>query len=191
MNPEAPGSVTPSFEPPLVLRLEYDGDVSRDSFVFNIWLDLSCNLQRVDFGKLPYDIVVQVVTPAYLSPALGRRLRQMDRLRDAAWDTHMAYLTNWFSLSSHEKIGIPPVSETKCTNCCVKRQLCYHVEYEGTGEDRQPVREMLSLSLRRMTGKLDMVTATILRFRADLKGWRNFHEDRVVMGDHSPWHHTR
>jgi hypothetical protein len=185
------GTLVPAFVPPLVLRLKYDGNVSRDSFVFNLWLDMACNLQRVDFHKIPYNIVVQIVTPAYQHASGARLVRQVDRLRDAAWETHMAYLTKWLEMSRKEEQGIPDVDKITTNDCCAKRQLCYHTRYEGTGAERRPVQEMISFSLKKMTGKLDLVTETMSRFRSDLKGWKDYQEDRLFIGDHSPWHHNQ
>jgi hypothetical protein len=183
------GSLVPAFSPPLVLRLEYDGNVSRDSFVFNLWLDMSCNLQRVDFRKLPYDIVVQIVTPVYRRSSECVWVKQVGRLRDAAWETHMAYLARWLELTRQEEDGIPDVRDLATGGCCTKRQLCYHVQYDKTGATPRPEKEMISFSLRKMSGKLDLVTETMSRFRSDLKGWKDYQEDRMFIGDHSPWHH--
>lgn len=180
------GDLIPTFTPPLVLRLEFDGHTDRDSFVFNTWLDLTCNLQRVDFRALPYDIIVQVVTPAFGVGSGRAPQKQMDRLRDAASDTHMAYLSPWLEHCRDERANISAVDNVQ--PCCRTHKVCYHVEW---GPDSEPRREMLCISLRKMKGKMDLVMETMSRFRDDLRRWKKYQEDRTVVGDHSPWRHHR
>lgn len=63
-----------------------------DLLVFNLWDDATRNLQRVDFRKLPTDILVQFVTaiPRFGSDAAP--ILQMDRRLDAATEMHMTCL---------------------------------------------------------------------------------------------------
>ncbi len=176
---------SPLFDSYLVLRLVFDETVNRDSFVFNIWLDALCNFQRVDFRKLPFNILVQIQTPTYRTTGTATRITQMDRLRDAAADTHMAYLENFLKKTEDEKPGIPEVRKNMGNSFKVVCPISYHVEREGA----EPQHELLSFSLKKMDGKRRFMTNSLSRFRKDLKGWKRFGEDRLLVGDYSPWQH--
>ena len=65
--------ITPIFKKVLVLRLVFSESVNNNSLVFNIWLDMLSNLQRIDFRKLPFDILLQVETPVYYPPPSSRK----------------------------------------------------------------------------------------------------------------------
>jgi len=178
----------PEFKPPLVLRLEFGPEVNRDSFIFNIWLDATRNLQRVDFSQLPYNIVIQIVTPTYVPPKEKKPVKQMDRLRDAAIETHMAYLEKWFAETGNEQKNIPEVDKITNSSYCTKQAVSYYVEKD---EDENPVREMLSFNLKSLNGKSDLMTESLSRFRADLKSWQHYHQDRLILGDYAPWKHNQ
>ena len=180
----------PEFKPPLVLRLEFGQEINRDSFVFNIWLDATRNLQRVDFSQLPYNIIVQIVTPTYTPPKKKKPVKQMDRLRDAATETHMAYLEKWFSETEKEQKDIPEVDKITNSSYCAKQAVSYYVNYDkNKDKDKNPVREMLSFSLKKLNGKSDLMIESLSRFRADLKNWQHYHQDRLILGDYAPWKH--
>lgn len=173
----------PVFNPPLVLRLVYDKEVNFYSYVFNIWLELTCNFQRINFSSLPYEILVQVVTPTYTNPNDRKIEQQMNRLRDVASETHMAYLSNWFP--KKEEKGIPQVLEYSHSSCCISNKICYHIEKQ----DNKPFKEMISFNLKKMDGKKDLITESIYRFRSDLEGWKRYKEDHILTGDYFPWRH--
>jgi len=184
---EAGGVVVPQFSGPLILRLEFDCGVNVNSQVFNIWLDAACNLQRVDFSRLPFDIVVQIVTPSLGLPGMHRRVSQMERLSDASMETHMAYLAPWFRRLEKCKDnchGIPKVTEITEDSCCVKEALCYH---SASGTVNRPGMEAISFSLRKLDGTKQLMTSTMSRFRKDLKEWHRYSDDRVVLGDYHEW----
>ena len=197
-------SVCAEFSGPLVLRLEFDEEVNRDSYVFNIWLDVTRNLQRVDFRDLPHDILVQIVTPTYIPAGSSTPKRQMDRLRDAAVETHMAYLDTWFPKEGEEHSEIPEVTDTTANIGMVNRRLSYHVEYNssepepGSEPDKKPerepmnaIREMLCFSLKMFTGERNLMTESLSQFRKDIQNWRLFSQDRTFQGDYSPWRHKK
>ncbi|NQU25500.1 MAG: hypothetical protein HQ567_29805 [Candidatus Nealsonbacteria bacterium] len=181
---EEDDDAVPRFTPPLVLRLEYGQEVNCNSYVFNMWLDATCNLQRVDFQKLPFDIVVQIVTPTYRPPGEQTPKCQMDRLRDAAADTHMAYLLQkWFPKKL--SVGVPQVDQT-VDPCCINRAICYHVEYKDRDKREGPLEEMLSFSLCKMDGDRKWMSEGMGRFRADLRRWKLYQQDRSPIGDYAP-----
>ena len=72
--------------------------MNRLSGVFYVWLDATLNFQRLDFKGLPLDIKVTYKTPVPKSTpsGMGAPQCQMHRLRDAAHETHMGFLTDWF-----------------------------------------------------------------------------------------------
>ena len=179
---EEDDDAVPRFTPPLVLRIEYGPEVNCNSHVFNMWLDATCNLQRVDFQNLPFDILVQIVTPTY---RLGNRnMCQMDRLRDAAVETHMAYLLRkWFP--ENLSVGIPEVGQA-VDPCCINRAICYHVKFEDPDKQEGPLEEMLSFSLRKMDGDRKWMSEGMARFRADLRRWQCYQQDRSPIGDYAP-----
>ena len=176
-------NVEPQFPETLILRLDYDDSINRDSFVFNIWLDALCNFQRVNFTRLPFNIIVQIKTPTYPLQNGGEETPQMDRLRDAAEDTHMAYLYNFFKAIQNTKDKIYPICEdSDGTEFYPDQAISYYY-------DKDEKAELLSFSLIKMDGQRQYMTNSLSRFRKNLKGWKHFHEDRFLVGDYSPWRH--
>lgn len=177
--------VVPRFDRPLVLRLVYEDEVNHDSCVFNMWLDMTRNLQRIDFSGLPFDVLVQVKTPTYTPPKEVSPRTQMGRLFDAVRETHMDYLDGWFP--KEQSAGIPEVGSASLS-CCQDNRVCYHVDYEeDPDKGKVPRWEMLSFSLWKMNGQRDLMTEDISRFRSDLQRWKKYHQDRSAVGDYSPW----
>jgi len=157
----------------LHLSLEYDEDIKWKAGVFNLWLDASCNFQRLDFAGLPddFDIQVEFVTPLYGERAEPRRTPQLYRLRDAARETHMGFLAKWFPCKSHE-----PGNKPRVTNDAVT--------YTLRGDLGDPLaREHLSLRLRALC-KEKRITRDIEEFRRCLKRWKRYNEDREFAGDY-------
>ncbi len=174
-------------KPPLVIRVEFGTEVSRDSLVFNLWLDVTRNLQRVDFRGLPFDVVVQFVTPTFREDSDHPPVRQIDRLFDAAQQTHMAYLANWFPKGPQCGDVIPDIYAIDRKWEYLDYPLSYHVDDSPRG----PLREMISLSLRRFDGRTYLMEGSMDRFRKDLMGWKDFNVDRLFSGDYFPWRQTR
>jgi len=175
-----------SFSPPLVLRLAFGSEVNRDSFVFNIWLDTICNLQRVDFANLPHEILVQILTPSFVPKSGGTPRRQIDRLIDAAAETHMAYLDGFLDRVNPMTAEIPDVMDVAQWRAKAAEPLSY---YYAEARPPQGMQEMLSLSLRQLHRVSPLMQETMERFRKDLRRWKRFHEDRLALGDYSPWRH--
>lgn len=115
--------VIPTFDHkrPLVLRLVFEQEVNHNSCVFNMWLDMTRNLQRLDFTGLPFNIVVQLETPTYRSQEGGEATTQMGRLFDAARETHMDYLDAWFPQKEEKGIreAADDIPECCRTDACV------------------------------------------------------------------------
>jgi len=162
-----------------VLRLCYDSSVLRDSFVFNIWLDIASNLQRIDFTELPIPVLIQVESPYFYNKNIEKEFeRHLDRLRDAAHDTHMAYLDNFLNVKEYN--NYPEIKEKYDCNCCLENKVCYHYEESSC-------KEIISFNLNKMDSKEKLMKDTMKRFRGDLKRWHRYNEDRVIYGDISPW----
>jgi hypothetical protein len=82
--------------PHLDFTIEYGEQVNRNSYLFHIWLDATLNFQRLDFTGLPLNITVNYVTPLYRKSKEHEGQSQLFRLRNAAHETHMSFLEEWF-----------------------------------------------------------------------------------------------
>jgi len=149
--------------------LEYDEGIQKNAGVFNLWIDASCNLQRLDFGDLNIEIDVEYVTPWYRGED-GTLEQQFYRLRDAARDTHMGFLADWFP----EKVN---KEKTGVTNEAVE----YIAEEAKNGLSKK---ERLILHLRELAKKR-RITKDIEVFRDRLKEWKQYNEDRDFSGDYA------
>ena len=89
-------------QPTMVFRLYYTEEVNTNSGVFYLWLDTSSNLQRLNLDGLPYNLDVEIVTPTPI--VSGQRHCQMNRLVEAAHQTHMNFLADWFPLDENEPL---------------------------------------------------------------------------------------
>jgi hypothetical protein len=151
------------------LILDYDERINSNAGVFNLWLDASCNFQRLDFtglGKI--DIDIEYVTPVYRNPRRGLPEMQLHRLQDAARETHMGFLEKWFPA---QEVG------DHVTNGAV--------EYWEEGTNGQAKKDHLVLHLRRLC-ETKRITKDIDAFRDRLKKWKRYNEDRDFSGDYAP-----
>jgi hypothetical protein len=151
----------------LNFKLEYDNSINRDAGAFNLWLDSSCNLQRLDFSGLTLDIRVEYITPIYCSRRTWQEKQQYHRLQDAMKDTHMTFLKNWFPRQT---------VDGHLSNKAIE----YYVSQSGVSQQ-----ENLVLDLRQLS-KLKPITKDIDEFRNCLKEWRYYNEDRDFVGDYAP-----
>ncbi len=159
----------------LKITLEYDEDINRDAGVFNLWLGAACNLQRMDFTGFPenVDIELEFVTPLFYtsdeyglpadSPPADRS--QMHRLRNAARDTHMAFLDRFFP--------VEPLSphSNKVSNG-------YVTHWFDSNNDH------LILHLRKLA-RVKPITRGMDVFRDSLQKWREYDRDRSFPGDYA------
>jgi hypothetical protein len=152
----------------LYFTLEYNEGINRNSGVFNLWLDATYNLQRLDMTGLGVEIDVEYITPFYQQRPGMDFEQQFHRLQSAVAETHMGFLEKWFPA---EKVG------EHVTNGAV--------EYWAEGADGQAKEEHLVLHLRRLS-KAKRITKDIDAFRARLKKWKRYNEDRDFSGDYAP-----
>ena len=91
----------------LRFTLTFNDLIRWNAGVFNLWLDASCNLQRLKFDGLPaeFDIEVQYETPLFQKSPGAEIEQQFYRLRDAADETHTTFLDRWFPDSSQGPPG--------------------------------------------------------------------------------------
>jgi hypothetical protein len=155
-------------KPLLTIEAEYDAAINRNSGVFELWLDATQNFQRFDFEGLPLDIIVTYVTPYYEDRDRGSKLRQMDRLRNAAYETHMTCLEDWFPTERIELDG-----EVWWSNGAV-----------GYRYDDANHMEFLKLDLRELTKRVFM-TGRMEIFRDRLREWKHANDDRDFPGDYA------
>ena len=145
----------------LEFTLEYDNNINKESNVFSLWLDSTLNFQRLDFEGLPFDIKVNFKTPYYLDDVHGNKTPQLHRLRNAAHDTHMTFLSDWFP---NERKG------ELLTNG--------PVDYREDNE-----METLSLNLKELSKKR-LMTKDMSAFYKRLREWKQYNDDRDFPGDY-------
>ncbi len=144
----------------LKIDLFYTEDINKNSNIFNLWLASTSNLQRLKLDKLPFNIKIQFITPPFLYE--GKVIYQMQRLREAAIETHMNFLHDWF----------PGISNNRAILHTIK-------------DPDYPDKEVLTIDLRELT-KRQLMTASMKTFWNKLSHWRRFHEDREFSGDYAP-----
>jgi hypothetical protein len=142
---------------PVEFELRYTDAINENAGVFHMWLDISSNLQRLDMKGFPFDVTVRLVTPHFAGG--GRPVTQMDRLKAAAYETHMNFLTDWFPRSGNDA-----------------------VKHRSNDKERH---EVLELHLRQLTLRRP-VSASMKTFFKLLSRWSRFNEDRVFAGDYAP-----
>jgi hypothetical protein len=138
--------------------VSYGDEINRNAGVFNLWIEVSSNLQRLRLGGLPFNIITRYRTPLFTNDQ-GYTERQIHRLKSAAEETHMTFLSRWFPSGVDDKA------------------VCYDTDPEG--------REVLTLSLRELTRER-RITEGVEVFRERLALWRNYNEDREFAGDYAP-----
>jgi hypothetical protein len=138
--------------------VSYGEEINRNAGVFNLWIEVSSNLQRLRLGSLPFNVIIRYRTPLFTNDQ-GYTERQMHRLKSAAEETHMTFLSRWFPSGVDD------------------RAVCYDTGPEGT--------EVLTLSLRELTRER-RITESVEVFRQRLALWRNYNEDREFAGDYAP-----
>ena len=145
--------------------MAYNSDAAKSGGVFNIWLDATLNFQRLDFSGLPLEITITFKTPMFQRVGQSRGLpqRQLERLREAAFDTHMAFLEDWF----------PATTDGKPTNDAVSYQAD-----EGLQIER------LTLHLNKLAGRT-LIQRDMSIFREYLERWKYYLDDREFPGDYA------
>ena len=149
----------------LHIILEYTQKINNDSGVFNLWLDASYNLQRLDFQGFPLEIDIEYITPLYNNKE-GKEQKQFYRLQNAVRQTHMGFIENWFP----DKPIKNNDQEKQVTNDCVT------YEYKEN-------KEHLTLHLQELC-KQKLLEKDIDTFRKDLTKWKDYNEDRTFLGDY-------
>jgi len=150
----------------LEITLTYGEAIQTNASVFNLWIDSSCNLQRLRLYSLPFDVEVTFKTPWFHFP--GRKPQsQMHRLRDAAAETHMHFLRDW----------LPSSADGTNVTDAVRHSL------ERLSEDF--AYDVLTLDLRRLAEK-KTIASDVDRFRDRLRTWKRWSEDRDFEGDYTP-----
>lgn len=141
-------------------ELHYGDGVRNNNGVFYLWLDASSNLQRLDLRNCPFDIDLTFVTPHHVDRSTDKKSSNMDRLRDAARETHMSFLYRWF----------PDRDSTNGTTTNTA------VEHRSHDE-----KDFLTLHLREL-GREKRIFKDISHISKSLGRWRKAAEDQVF-----PW----
>jgi len=155
---------------PLRFTLTFNDEIHSDAGVFNLWLDASCNLQRLDFAGLPakFDVEIEYRTPLFLRESGAVREEQFYCLRDAARETHMTFLQRWFP-------------EQKRRDAMTNGAVTWVVEDAPEASQRT---ETLTLHLRKLS-ETKPFGGAIEDFRRLLTKWKRFNEDREFAGDYA------
>jgi hypothetical protein len=146
--------------------LAYNGEVCKSGGVFNVWLDATLNFQRFIFTGLPLDIRVTFETPMFRrdGQSAAPPQRQLHRLREAAYDTHMAFLDDWFPQSATGNHAL--------TNGAVTYQA----------DDAHQL-ERLTLHLNELAQRT-LMQRDMDTFRTYLQKWKHYLDDREFPGDY-------
>lgn len=174
LNVKRPKARTPSVLDPsgiLQFTLTFNDLIRWNAGVFNLWLDASCNLQRLNFKGLPskFTIDIQYKTPLFQRSPGALFEQQFYRLRDATNETHITFLDRWFPQAP------VPVGRGN-TNGAVT-----WVPGEVGGAAMQM--ESLTLHVRKLS-EIRPIAGSIDEFRKRLPRWRRFNEDREFEGDY-------
>jgi hypothetical protein len=151
----------------LKILLVYDEQIRKDSGVFNLWVDSSCNLQRLCLDSLPFNIKIILRTPLFRLPGQEEQ-SQLDRLRDAATETHMHFLHDWLPNSTISDNGKSNVTGSV---------ILYSDKTSGCDE--------LTLDIR-LLSRYKTIAGNIHQFHERLQTWKRWGEDRDFEGDYSP-----
>jgi hypothetical protein len=154
----------------LSFKLKFNDHIRWNAGVFNLWLDASCNLQRLDFKGLPkpFNVRISYETPLFYKAAGSPAEEQFYRLRDATHETHMTFLDRWFPHEPKKGGGV--------TNGAVTWQ-------PGKSSGVVPAMETLTLDLKELS-KMKPISGGMDDFRARLTKWKRYNEDREFGGDY-------
>jgi hypothetical protein len=152
-------------KPILEISLEYNDNVNKNSSLFSIWLDATYNFQRLNFDGFPIEIQITYKSPLFKNHDHMHPQSQLFRLRNAAHETHMTFLYNWFPTSQKGTMA-----GSILTNGAVSHSL---------GLDQ----EELTLDLRQLSRK-NLITRDMDAFWKCIQEWKNFNDDRDFPGDY-------
>jgi len=151
----------------LELTLEYDDKINRNGSVFNLWLDAALNFQRLDFDGLPINIYVKYKTPYYYDRNRRTRVKQLHRLRDAYYETHMDFLSDWFPTD----------------NAAGDLKRIANSAINHYSDDHHKVEE-LSIDLKELSKKM-LISRDLRAFWQHIREWKHFNDDRDFPGDYA------
>lgn len=164
------------FDDPDILKfqLHYSNEINTNSGVFNLWIDSTCNLQRLCMDELPFGIEIQFITPKYYDS--GKMQFQMHRLREAAVETHMTFLHDWFPNN--------PVAWGSTNHA-----IGHSTMLAKTGDIMESLpdidqKEALFIKLNELT-KRKLITEDVKEFRKCLAKWKRYNDDRDFQGDYA------
>jgi len=149
----------------LKFTLEYGNEINTNAGVFNLWIDSTCNLQRLKFDGLEFNIIIEYITPKFSNGTSSNAIPQIHRLQDAISETHMNFLKDW----------LPKQSDDTNDEQAVKHSI----------SSDKPNKEKLTLNLKKLTKK-KLITSDISEFRKRLTKWRYYHQDRDFTSDYAP-----
>jgi hypothetical protein len=156
--------------------MEYDPGINRNSGVFNLWLDATCNLQRLDTTGFPVEVDLEYITPYYQQRPTAALEQHLHRLQHAMIDTHMGFLRNWLPQSKASYTTGDQITYDCMSNDALSyfttRRLTRHYEH-------------LVLHLKQLSRKKP-ISRDISEFRKLLQRWKHYNDDRIFAGDYAP-----
>jgi hypothetical protein len=157
----------------LNFQLHYTNEINLNSGVFNLWIDSTCNLQRLSMEGLPFNINIQFITPKYNYN--GKSQYQMHRLREVALETHMTFLHDWFPNTPNS---------WGSTNDAISH--CTSIDKIDSIDDSLPdidKKELLIINLKELARR-KLITEDIKELRDNLVKWKSYNDDRDFQGDY-------
>jgi hypothetical protein len=150
------------------ISLQYRDWIQNNNGVFDLWLDASCNLQRLDLTDCPFDVEVIFTTPQHASAAApDQPTSNLHRLRDAARETHMTFMEKWFP--DHD-VTAPLHGGCRTSNGAV--------EHEAWSDGNKAAWDEVTLRVREL-GEERLIVKPIDEIRRCLTRWRHYQDDVI------------
>lgn len=151
----------------LPISVEYSDEINDNNNVFGLWLDATLNYQRLNFAGLGFSVNAKFITPAFKGNQGRKEQQQFFRLRDAAFETHMDFLTNWFPTAKDGNF----LKSDAVSYCCILDR-----------NDKK--QEHLELKVDRLA-KRPLVTQDMDVFWKQLRQWKHCNDGRQFAGDYA------
>ena len=79
--------------------------VASSASTTDYWAISPESLQKLDFYGCPFDLHIEITTPMRQQPDTRSYITSLERLQEAANETHMGYLNGWFPRAPAFDIG--------------------------------------------------------------------------------------
>lgn len=161
----------------LEFTINYDDTINKSSAVFNNWIDTTLNFQRLDFEEIPLDISIAYESPYYKNPNSNLKQLQLHRLRDAAHDTHMTFLSDWFPKTILTALESKVYTNNSKDKVLTNNGAITHIDFNSEQKEK------IIFDLNKLSGKA-YITKGMDVFWNKIKEWKSFNDDREFPGDY-------